>query len=318
VRQGIVATSFASVANVPAGNGGPRNVDTVAHELGHVLLNNWRWRAAETGDNGIHSNNYAAATSPYVGNTGAQNLMASGALRAIPGGLNQASPIGNLDQINCNIGQNNANGPNPNAVLPEISAMYNDNTTVQNIHRKLITTTVGVTTSAPFGWGLTQVINGVTVNEAARVSMPGQEDVFFEFRSSGVFVQGAGLTLGFGGLASLDASYVGVLANSLRVMTVDNILNNPGAFTTLTQGTDYNSAINFDPTTNQITNATVNFLNLPAGQQDILLRVTLLDGVPEPGSLQQMSIALVGLGFFLGVVRAGKRARAPFFRPSAA
>jgi len=310
VRQGVVATSFASLAGVPPGNAGPRRTDTVAHELGHVLLNNWRWRSAETADNGIHSNDYTVATSPYVGNTGGLNLMASGAVRAIPAALNQAAPVGNLDQLNCNIGQNNGNAPLPNAVIPEVSALFNNNTTILNVKRDPITVTVGATTSAPFGWSLQQVVNGVTVNEGARISTLGPgfryEDVFFDFRSSGVFVQGGGLVLGFGGLASLDAAYVGIVPNSLRIMTVDNIVNNPGLFTALTQGVQYNSALNFDPTTNTLTSALVNFTNLPGGQQDILMRLTLLDAVPEPSSLRLMGIGAM-LSVLFGFVRTTNR-----------
>src|SRR5262249_171667 len=51
----------ANVANVgavtnPAGAGGSnRRNDTIAHEIGHILLDRWRWNKSETDKNGIHS-----------------------------------------------------------------------------------------------------------------------------------------------------------------------------------------------------------------------------------------------------------------------
>jgi hypothetical protein len=320
---GAVVTSMNAVAGTPAGNAGPRRVDTTAHELGHILLNNWAYRTAEAnpiGTSGVgHAGPYAQATSPYIpNNTGVQNLMAAGgAPRTIPGGLNQVAPVGNLDQINLNIGQNNRPGsgtrPNVNAVMPQISAMYNNNQTVQNINRDMVTATVGATTSAAFGWGLSQTISGVTVNEAARTSAfdanlnTRTDDILLEYRSSGVFVQGGGLVLGLGDLQSLSGyDYTGFLANSLKVMTVDNILNNPGVFTTLTANADYTPTINFNAATHTLDSLSVTFNNLPAAQQDILVEFQL-QSIPEPSAAL---LALAGAAFLRVVIRRKERATA--------
>jgi hypothetical protein len=319
--QGAVVTSMNSVAGTPAGNAGPRRVDTTAHELGHILLNNWAYRTAEAnpaGTSGVgHSGPYAQATSPYIpNNTGVQNLMAAGgAPRTIPGSLNQAAPVGNLDQINLNVGVNNRTGsgyrPNQNAVLPQISAMYNNNQTVQNINRDMITATVGNNTSAAFGWGLSQTISGVTVNEAARTSSFNMgirtDDMLLEYRGSGVFVQGGGLELAMSGINSVSGyDYTSFLANSVKVMTVDNILNNPGVFTTLTPNTDYTSTFQFDATTHTLDNFDVMFNNLPAGQQDILIEFQL-QAVPEPTAAV---LALAGSTFLWLANRRKQRAAA--------
>ena len=316
-HQGAVVTFMNAVAGTPAGNAGPRRVDTVAHELGHILLNNWAFRSAEGNPAGTsgggHAGPYVQATSPYIpNNTGVQDLMAAGgAPRTIPGALNQVAPVGNLDQINLNIGINNRGGsgyrPNVNAVLPQISAMYNDSQTVQNINRDMITATVGNTTSAAFGWGLTQTISGVSVNEAARTSSfvtgTRTDDILLEYRSSGVFVQGGGLKLGIGDLSSLSGyDYTAFTANSLKVITVDNILTNAATFTTLTPDTDYTSTVNFNSATHTLDGLNVTFENLPSGLQDILIEFQL-QSVPEPSTL---ALALAGVAF-LGMVNRRKR-----------
>ena len=315
--DGFVVTQSTAVAGTPAGNAGPRRNDTVAHELGHVLTNNWRWRTAEeytfanpspppaTLSQGFHSGNYAAATSPYVNNTGNNNMMAAGAVRNVPTMLSQVAPEGTRDQIHFNIGRNDGNAPNANQVTFQISSMYNNNSQIANVVRDNITATVGATTSAAFGWGLPQTISGVLVNEAARIGTPfvnnlGTESIMFHYRSPGVFVQGGGLVLGFADIDSLEYIYTGV--NSLSVMMVDDILTNPGVFTSLTEGTHYTSAVVFTGT--ELTTASVAFTNLPAGQKDILVMLSMKLQVPEPGSLVLISIVVAACGSCLRRERA--------------
>jgi hypothetical protein len=303
-----------AVANSPIAN---RVNDTVAHELGHILLDTWRWRPAEAIDTGLHSNAYNANISPYlVGNvSGANNLMAAGAdalghqLRNVPANLNQVAPgVGSLDQINLNVGSQTAT---PNAPQPEISAMYNNTTSVTNVNRAQITVTVGKETSAPRGWGTTFTsTSDVTVNEAARVTSAGRtEELMFEYRNagSGFFQAGVGLILGFGKIYSLDYPYLGIVANSLKVFSFGNIID-PGTPTLLTEGAQYTDVLKFNAATHTLTSGMINFKNLPNDQKDILVEFAV--SVPEPTTWFLVGQAILMLGGFRAFQRRRKCLRA--------
>src|ERR1035437_3399474 len=78
--------------------------------------------------------------------------------------------------------------------VPHHRRRSTDKPTTRSINRDMITATVGNNTSAAFGWGLSQTISGVTVNEAARTSYFDMgirtDDMLVEYPSSGVFVHG--------------------------------------------------------------------------------------------------------------------------------
>lgn len=233
----------------------PRN-DSVAHELGHMLLNPWRWRNGQNAEpQGFHSNNK-------------NDLMGSGALpRNAPTSLKPSAPknstpapIGNLDTIGIDsagqptfgyINDNNAGGLaaynqpiHPQYVMPEINAMYGasdaggtpTNSLVTKVKTVSITMTVGNTSVSSAAWGSTQILQAtdasgpitapLVVNETARVqslatpAVRGVEQFVFEYRDPTGYPGGGGkLNLTESGLKNLDTTmpYSGFVPNSLQL-----------------------------------------------------------------------------------------------------
>ena len=77
-------------------------------------------------------------------------------------------------------------------------------------------------------------------------------------------------------------------------MTVDKILNNRGVFTTLGIGQYFTDAT-FDRLTGSVSD-TIDFTNLPAGQDDILVEFSLAL-VPEPATRLLLGSCVVGFAF---------------------
>lgn len=227
---------------------GPKT-DTFAHELGHMLLNTWRWRNGSTPDNGIHASNN-------------NDLMAPGKSRNIPVSLNpltppgsQPAPSGTLDIIGVDAGGQNPtfgyinNNPgmaptNVQYAMPEVNAMYGAsdaggtpvNTLVIGQKAVNISLTVGTNTLVGTPWGKTNTIQwtdssgptGVSliVNETARIqstttaTTPEADQFAFEYRDPTGYADGGGnLNLGESGLANLNLSapYQSIVPNSLQL-----------------------------------------------------------------------------------------------------
>lgn len=268
-------------------NSAARNNDTVAHEIGHALLDRWRWRAQQTADNGIHSNT-------------ATDLMANGGgFRQVPGALNQVWPVGTTDQI----GTVNAIGPNignldnnATATIPLISALYYQNTFVSVTNAAMISVGVGNNpVSAAFQWGTQQTLNGVVVNESAQREAGNLERFLFDFHDAAGFAANfSGVTIQ--GIKSVDNPYTAALVNGVEVQTTPNILNNPAVLTTLTNRTDYTYNSTFNAGSGTLTNLGIAMNSPPSltGAQDLLVSFEM-QTVPEPTSLALLAVGGLGL-----------------------
>ncbi len=268
-------------------NSAARNNDTVAHEIGHALLDRWRWRAQQTTDNGIHSNT-------------ATDLMANGGgFRQVPATLNQVWPAGVDDQI----GTVNAIGPNignldniPTATIPLISALYYQNTFVRVTKAAMISVGVGNNpVSAAFQWGTQQTLNGVVVNESAQREAGNLERFLFDFHNTTGFAANfSGVTIQ--GIKSVDNQYSAALVNGVEVQTTPNILNNPAVLTTLTNRADYTYNSTFNAGSGTLTNLSISMNNPPSltGAQDLLVSFEM-QTIPEPASLALLVMGGLGL-----------------------
>jgi hypothetical protein len=276
------------------GLGTGRRVDSSAHEIGHVLVDTWRWKSTEqAAASGIHSNN-------------ANDVMADGGIRNIPASLAQAAPQGNFDKIGNNVGPTSASAT---AIVPLIQAMYSKNTFVTNIQRSQTTVTVGqynsptnLTSSGSFGWGLTQTLNDAAntgkswaVNEVAQKVANGQEIYTFFYDAASAFgAGGQALRVTAGPISSLDSPITGLIGAPI-VTAYSNILTDAGK-ATLVQGVgnDYTWGSGFNSGTGTI-NMTVDISNALAlsNDKDIVVQFTVQ--APEPASLSVLILGAAGL-----------------------
>lgn len=178
-----------------------RSNDDLAHELGHVLLDNWRWRPLEAVAPGVHTSNpndlmQVASNNP----PNLQSIWPSGPLDRI-GQTNFLTGSGAIKSI----------GSAGGTISPETSALYYNNTFVSITERAEITAKVEAA-SQKFLWGVQQTIGGLLVNEAARRIPRNEEELMFHFRNSTGFAAGSGgadglLALEMDGISSVDFPY---------------------------------------------------------------------------------------------------------------
>lgn len=257
---------------------GRRN-DTVAHEVGHYLLDRWRWRAGETGDGGIHSN---------TGN----DLMANGDIRNIPNNVNQVFPTGTADQIGHNWGplSNNAQ-----RTQPQITAMYYNSGAVNITARDNVRTEVSGVQTAEHGWAITQntVAGGHTWTSdqaAQRVGVDTEKYTLY-FRSDAALAGGDGQRIfGVSDLQSIDTPFTEITGVMVRVFADANVAGNG---TLLTDITDFTWGAGFANQTATLSSLRV-FINNSAlaGIRDIHIMFNM-KVVPAPGAV--MTLGLAGL-----------------------
>ncbi|REJ68720.1 MAG: PEP-CTERM sorting domain-containing protein [Planctomycetota bacterium] len=264
-----------------------RRNDTFAHEIGHILLDRWRWRAQEGfGGGGIHSGT-------------ANDLMASGNVpRNIPANLNAVWPTGTADQIGKNVGPTSASATD---TIPQISAMYYQNAFVAATSLNADNITVNVeAASASFNWGVQQTIGGLRVNQVARRTGNHTEEFMFHFRNTAGFGAGSGgangmLDLAMNDISSLDTAYEGFVTGSMMIQVGDDILNNPVNLTTLTPITDYTFGFTFNNVTDTLDFGQVHINDaLLTGNRDIFVMFSM-QTVPEPSTWAMAALGLVGL-----------------------
>ncbi len=147
--------------------------DTVAHELGHMLLDEFRFV-----DSGM----------PQFHASDADHLMAAGSLRNRPQMLDDAAPSGDTDQISLGLGPiDDLN------TIPEIVALYDQSTFVKNIQRDALQIELGrdgTRSGSPIGatWGLSAAVPDPSVGttnvvEVARRVEDGREQLVFFFNA---------------------------------------------------------------------------------------------------------------------------------------
>jgi hypothetical protein len=149
--------------------------DTVAHELGHMLIDEFRFGDDDSSDGGFHTDTDT-------------DLMASGGIRAIPTDLDAAAPSGSLDEIRPLIGTLSDDGT---ARLSQITAMYDRSSFVTNVTRDEFAIELGsdgVRSGAPVAqhWGLPATVtdatgNGIAIAEVARRVAADREQLVFFF-----------------------------------------------------------------------------------------------------------------------------------------
>jgi hypothetical protein len=273
--EDVTAGFSIAVGAVMPTNTPVRRNDTFAHEIGHVLLDTWRFRTQEQ-----------FAGQSFHSKTGTDLMAAGGVPRLIPANLAAVFPTGARDEIGKNIGPRNMSATD---TVPQISAMYYNNTFTSITAVDQITVEVeGASTS--FNWGVEQTIGGLRVNEAARrlTVNTGKDDFLFHFRNTGGFGANAGgaddlLHLEMNDIASVDNPYLALLNGSFMVQVADDILNNPAAITTLTPIVDYTFSLTFNNLTNTIDFSTVNIdESVLNGKKDVFVMFTM---IPEPSAL---------------------------------
>jgi hypothetical protein len=258
-----------------------RNVDTVAHEFGHMLVNDWRWKSTEDGGSGgIHS-------SP------ANDLMTPGPSRNIPTAVSQVWPSGTTDQIRNTVGYLNANAA---AIIPAISSMYLRNSEVTITGRDTFGVGLGIVdgsgggptvSSGPINWAdhgtVTDPLRGISfgIEESARRAAPiGQEEFAFFYHASKVMDPMILLQIAVSGVDSIGTGYASVIPGSVSIDVYSNILTDAGKVT-LTPGADYSFAGIIAPD-HSLANfgVTING-GVLTGMRDIAVHFNL-QNIPEP------------------------------------
>ncbi len=298
--QGAVAETFSEETNGGAQmfpgiiSQAGRNNDTLAHELGHLLLDEWRWRpGSSVGGSGIHSSN-------------ANDLMAStGAVpnpRNVPGAINQTAPGGTFDQIGKDTGYLNggAGAPTPSFFNPQIFAMYNQSSFVQNVNRDRFGIEFG-TNQTPSGtefqmdWGAPDILPtglGMSVmsDHVARKTQMGREDYAFYFQGSAQFPAAANGTfdISIRDIDSLDTAIASFLSGGLMVTVFDDHLSTNAMV--LTPNVDFTWAAITDHVQNDIDLLQLNInRSVLSGKRDIAVMFQLQ--VPGPGAFGLLAMA---------------------------
>lgn len=209
--------------------------DTVPHEFGHMLSNQYRWRRSErpTNTNAFHSNTNNDLMFPNVQNPA----------------LNVLFPTGTKAQVGHNIGQQGATG---STRVPLITDCYNNgnaggsstgNAMFSAVNRDAFQYSMNqnnstITTNA--NWGETTSValptfpsgsgtHTYTVDETARRG-PGLTETFSFFITStngwslGGDLIGNGFYFNAFGINTLDGAYTGIVPNSVQIRIWTDIL----------------------------------------------------------------------------------------------
>ncbi len=303
VAQTVMPPAAAIVTNAARGA-----TDTIAHEFGHMLSNQFQWRLNERYNGHLpaipNPNNYHSNTATDLMYPTVQNPA-----------IGQVFPAGAADEIRNNIGRRD----DVNTIRsPFISAAYTNSdkgaapgvNLVHNIVQSQTSAAVGSsalfrvevnnipwsnqTSIALGGVDPNNLTNNWRVDQSARRIANMKEEISFFYSSSGTTPLTAAdpLYLGFGNVTSVDKSYALFDPSTVKVEVWSDILaaGAPGTGTVLAAA-DYNLMTSFDAVLGKFNFGSVEF---PAGKltgiRDIQIRFNLMV-VPEPSSL-----VLVGLG----------------------
>jgi hypothetical protein len=289
-----------------------RMIDTMAHELGHMLMDTWRFRNAEgnTNSNGmIHSTYVQDVMSP------------SNQPRNIPGNLNQVWPGGPNDQIRRQVGYYdvNAAATHQNKKVPMHYAMF------RNSNQGLITVDAadqikvgidngaGLVDTGMYDWNAARTpeqgaqyldLGGgrhVQVYEGAQRMPNNEERLSFHFYSDLAWGN-ATPSFKMMDIDSVDApvekylGYVGlssIVEVSPDFTTDGKVMDGPGAnlVDRLVSTVDYNIASVFNASTGKLESFTVQIIRAGAlnGMKDIVISFNLQ--IPTPGAATVLFLA---------------------------
>ncbi len=275
-----------------------RRPDTLAHELGHMLTDEWRWKTPES-SGGVHSNQ-------------ANDLMALGSIRNIPTVLEDVYPMGTADEIRHTVGSLSGD---PTAIIPQATAMYFQSSFVTTTFRDQIGVGIGIvdhigggpTVSAPaIDWGAETIISDVPhgtvwqVSEAARNVGTNVEQYALWFHSDVPRDTSTIVQFAITDIDSLGYNFINILDDTVMVQLYSDILTDAGKLT-LTAGVDYVWSSVIDGIDGDLDQFGVTIINSAvfAGVHDFYLSFNAaMSLVPEPSTLVLAGIATIALLVF--------------------